>query len=141
MIASGERLEDKTETQRLTINEINQPSSADMFKEDSEEELNFPLSQLDHKNSKLDSRPVSQTSAISSSTIKMLNVTPDIIETSDADSQLVNFTELIDTNLDDACYSEAVLDCNSQSDKNCLDKRSIEADTAKTISDEKISKN
>ena len=141
VIASGERLEDKTETQRLTINEINQPSSADMFKEDSEEELNFPLSQLDHKNSKLDSRQVSQTSAISSSTIKLLNVTPDIIETSDADSQLVNFTELIDTNLDDACFSEAVLDCNSQSDKNCLDKRSIEADTAKTISDEKISKN
>ena len=141
VIASGERLEDKTETQRLTINEINQPSSADMFKEDSEEELNFPLSQLDHKNSKLDSRQVSQTSAISSSTIKLLNVTPDIIETSDADSQLVNFTELIDTNLDDACFSEAVLDCNSQSDKNCIDKRSLEADTVKTISDEKISKN
>ena len=141
VIASEERLEDKTRTQRRMIDEINQPSSADMFKEDSEEEFNFPLSQIDHKTSNLDSKQVSQTSAISSSTIKLLNVTPDIIETSEADSQLINFTELIDNNLDGACFSQAVLDCNSPNDMNSLDKRVLEADTVKTISDEKISKN
>jgi len=84
-------------------------TSIELFKEDSEDELNFPLSQLPNQNSNTSSNTIkepsltrqpSQLSRISSTdTFKLLNITPEIIEAS-LDNDDMDFSELLDNNLE-----------------------------------------
>ena len=89
-------------TKNISIPDEMQSSSADLFKDDSEEEFCFPLSQLHSvvPKTKMLTRQESHTSTISSSdTLKLLNITPDIIENLDDDSEAMDFSELIENNL------------------------------------------
>ena len=84
----------------FSICDAEKRSSADLFNDYSDDDgLSFPLSQVHDKNCKsVVTRQTSQAST-NSDMIKLLNVTPDIIEETDGDSPSIDFSKLIDENL------------------------------------------
>jgi hypothetical protein len=91
----------QTLNENTSIPDEMQCSSADLFKDDSEEDFCFPLSQLDNivPKTKVLTRQESQTSTQSSSDTKLLNITPDIIENLDDETEAMDFSEMIENNL------------------------------------------
>lgn len=109
-------------------------TSIELFKDDSEDELNFPLSQL-HNPPNLDkdiggktslSQQHSQIKRISSTdTLALLNITPEITEMSH-DTDDVNFSELIDDNL----QNPSTIRDKTKSQKERLIKKCIKTNNA-----------
>ena len=95
-------------------------TSKELFSDNSEDELNFPLSQLhnpqnsDDKVKTLLTKQSSQISRISSTdTFTLLNITPEIIEASN-ETDDINFSELIKDNLENSSTTLTPKVINSQ---------------------------
>ena len=99
--------EKEVQGDKCHLSKINESLSADLFKDDSEDEFNFPLSQM-HKGSEVTKKDSQSSAVTNSDTFKLLNVTPEIIEDSESNTQMLNFSELIEYNMKNPCPSSQV---------------------------------